>query len=94
MLGLHQAAIIFKRISLWASRMASGVFSPPLYLAAAVTGAALDRFAEAGALYAGDPAAPLVLPGLINIAVYDAGGRNTATLHPDSAMPLPPPMRK
>ena len=74
--------------------MASGVFSPPLYLAAAVTGAALDRFAEAGALYAGDPAAPLVLPGLINIAVYDAGGRNTATLHPDSAMPLPPPMRK
>ena len=57
---------------------------------AAVTGAALDRFAEAGALYAGDPAAPLTLPGLINIAVYDTGGHNTATLHPDSAMPLPP----
>ena len=47
---------------------------------AAVTGAALDRFAEAGALYAGDPAAPLTLPGLINIAVYDTGGHNTATV--------------
>jgi signal transduction histidine kinase len=57
---------------------------------AAVTGAALDRFAEAGALYAGDPAAPLTLPGLINIAVYDGSGVNSATLHPDSAMPLPP----
>jgi signal transduction histidine kinase len=57
---------------------------------AAVTGTALDRFAEAGALYAGDPAAPLILPGLLNIAVYDANGVNTATLHPDSAMPLPP----
>ncbi len=57
---------------------------------AAVSGAALDRFAEAGELYAGDPAAPLTLPGLINIAVYDSSGANTATLHPDSAMPLPP----
>jgi signal transduction histidine kinase len=57
---------------------------------AAVTGAALDRFAEAGALYAGDPAAPLTLMGLINIAVFDPKGVNGATLHPDSAMPLPP----
>ena len=58
---------------------------------AAVAGAALDRFAEAGALYAGNPAAPITLPGLINIAVFDAGGANRATLHPDSAMPLLPP---
>jgi len=61
---------------------------------AAVTGAALDRLAEAGALYAGDPAAPLTVPGLINIAVFDSGGTNSATLHPDSAMPLLPPQAR
>ncbi len=58
---------------------------------AAVAGSALDRFAEAGRLYAGDPAAPLTLPGLLNIALFDQGGANTAALHPDSAMPLLPP---
>src|SRR4051812_37705553 len=39
---------------------------------AAVTGAALDRFAEAGRLFAGNPAAPLTMPGLLNIAMFDA----------------------
>jgi signal transduction histidine kinase len=58
---------------------------------AAVASAALDRFAEAGALYAGDPAAPLTLPRLLNIAVFDQGGASSAALHPDSAMPLLPP---
>jgi len=53
---------------------------------AAVAGGALDRFAEAGALYAGDPAAPLTLPGLLNIAVFDRDGVSSAALHPDSAM--------
>ena len=57
---------------------------------AAVAGSALDRFAEAGALYAGDPAAPLFLPGLLNIAVFDRDGVSSAALHPDSAMPLLP----
>ncbi len=47
---------------------------PPVRLAA-VTGAALDRFAQAGAVYAGDPAAPLTLPGLLNVAVFDAQRR-------------------
>ena len=58
---------------------------------AAVAGGALDRFAEAGRLYAGDPAAPLTLPGLLNIAVFGADGAESAILHPDSAVPLLPP---
>ena len=60
---------------------------------AAVTGAALDRFAEAGRLYAGNPAAPLTMAGLINIALFDRAGVQRAALRPDSARPSAPANR-
>ncbi|MEY4965209.1 MAG: hypothetical protein RL274_792 [Pseudomonadota bacterium] len=53
---------------------------------AAVAGASLDRFASIGAGYAANPAAVALLPGLRNIAVYDADGARRAILHPLAAM--------
>ena len=53
---------------------------------AAVAGMSLDRFASIGAGFAANPAAVAALPGLRNIAVYDADGARRAILHPLAAM--------
>lgn len=53
---------------------------------AAVTAMSLDRFASIGAGFAANPAAVAALPGLRNIAVYDADGARRAILHPLAAM--------